>query len=85
LREWQAGAAISSRFWILTPYAGMKYFRAKLHIQEGAESSSLNYRNQKNIGYYYGITMNITSKFLITFERRVVDEFAYMVSSQAVF
>ena len=85
LREWQAGLALSSRFWIITPYAGMKYFHARLHIQPGTETSSLNYRNSKRIGYYYGVTLSITSKFLITGERRVRDEFAYMFSTQAVF
>ncbi len=85
LREWQVGAGLSSRFWILTPYAGLKYFNAKLHIQDGPETTSLVYRNKKNIGYYYGFTLSLTSKFLVTFERRVVDEYAYMFSTQAVF
>jgi hypothetical protein len=85
LREWQAGAALSSRFWIITPYAGAKYLHAKLHIQGGPETSSLNYRNSSRIGYYYGLTISLTSKFLITGERRVHDEFAYMFSTQAVF
>lgn len=84
-REWQAGAALSSRFWILTPYAGAKYMRAKLHIQSGSETSSLNYRNHRKFGYFYGITITLTSKFLITGERRLHDEFAYMFSTQAVF
>ncbi len=58
---------------------------ATLDIQKGPESSHLSYKNQKNIGYYYGATLSLTSKFLVTFERRVRDEFAYMVSTQAVF
>jgi hypothetical protein len=85
LREWQAGAALSSRFWIFTPYGGFKYLHTKLHIQSGPESSSLNYRNSRKIGYYYGLTISLTSKFLITGERRLRDEFAYMFSTQAVF
>ena len=85
LREWQAGAALSSRFWIITPYAGAKYLRAKLHIQSGTESSALNYCNSRRLGYYYGVTISLTSKFLITGERRMRDEFAYMFSTQAVF
>lgn len=85
LEEWQAGVALSSRFWIFTPYAGLKYFKAKLHIQQGPETSALNYRNKVNLGYYYGLTLSLSSKFLVTFERRVVDEFAYMFSTQAVF
>jgi hypothetical protein len=85
LREWQASAALSSRFWIITPYGGAKYFHAKLHIQEGPENSSLNYRNKERIGFFFGTTISITSKFLVNFERRVRDEFAYMFSTQAVF
>jgi hypothetical protein len=85
LREWQVSAALSSRFWIITPYAGAKYLHARLHIQQGPETSSLNYANSKKIGYFYGLTLSLTSKFLITGERRVRDEFAYMFSTQAVF
>ena len=85
LREWQAGVSLASRFWIFTPYAGVKYMNAKLHIDEGPESSSLVYRNRKKVGYFCGLTLSITSKFLITAERRVKDEFAYMFSTEAVF
>ena len=85
LREWQASVALSSRLWIITPYGGANYFHAKLHIQEGPENSSLNYRNKNRIGYFYGVTLSITSKFLVNFERRMRGEFAYMFSTQAVF
>lgn len=85
LREWQAGAALSSKIWILTPYAGAKYLHARLHIQSGPETSALNYRNKEKFGYFFGLTLSLTSKFLITGERRLHDEFAYMVSTQAVF
>lgn len=85
LREWQTGVALASRFWIFTPYAGLKYFNAKLHIQSGPETTALNYHNKKSLGYYYGLTLGLTSKLLVTFERRVVDEFAYMFSTVAVF
>lgn len=83
--EWQAGASLASRFWIFVPYGGIKYFHARLHIQSGPETSSLDYRNERRLGYYYGLTITLTSKFLVTGERRVRDEFAYMVSTQAVF
>ena len=85
LREWQAGASLASRLWIFTPYAGIQYLSTKLHIQSGPDNSVLNYHNKSTIGYYYGLTLNITSKFLVTFERRVRDEFAYMFSTQAIF
>ncbi len=85
LREWQACAALSSRFWIITPYGGAKYLHTRLHLQEGPENSPLNYQNKNRIGYFYGVTLSITSKFLVNFERRVHDEFAYMFSTQAVF
>lgn len=85
VRQWQIGAALSSRFWILTPYAGMKYFHAKLHIQSGPDNSPLTYKNSNSYGYFFGLTLNLTSKLLITGERRMRDEFAYMFSTQAVF
>ncbi len=85
LREWQMGASLASSFWIFTPYVGMKYLHAKLRIQEGQLNSPLIYRNERSIGYYYGLTLNLTSKFQITGERRMRDEFAYMFSTQAIF
>jgi hypothetical protein len=85
LREWQAGAGLSSKFWIFTPYAGMKYFQAKLHVQSGPDTTALNYRNKERLGYFFGLTLSLTSKFLVTGERRLHDEFAYMFSTQAVF
>ena len=85
LREWQGGASLASHFWIFTPYAGIQYLRTKLYIQSGPDNSGLTYHNKETLGYYYGLTLNITSKFLVTFERRVRDEFAYMFSTQAIF
>ena len=85
LREWQMGLSLASHFWIFTPYAGIQYLKTKLHIQSGPDTSVLTYQNKKNIGYYYGLTLSLTPKFLVGFERRVRDEFAYTVSTQAVF
>lgn len=85
LREWEGCAALSSRFWIITPYAGISYLNTKLRIQGGPDTTALTYRNQKSFGYFYGCTLSLTSRFIFTLERRVANEFAYMFSSQAVF
>ena len=85
LREWQIGAALSSRFWFITPYAGFKYLNSTLRIQEGPENTSLSYRNSKRIGYYAGVTLSLANKIFLLFERRVRDEFAYMGSAFVVF
>lgn len=85
LREWEGSLALSSRFWIITPYAGISYLNTKLCIQEGPETTALTYRNERSLGYFYGCTLSLTSKFIFTLERRVVNEFAYMFSTQAVF
>lgn len=78
LREWQASAGLSSRFFFITPYGGATYLHSKLH-------ADVNYRNQVNWGYFYGITLSLTGKFHLNFERRVRDEFAYTFSTVAVF
>ena len=85
LREWQIGAALSSRFWFLTPYIGVKYLRTTLRIQEGPENSTLTYRNHPRIGYYFGATISLLNTIFVTVERRVRDEFAYMGTAYAAF
>jgi hypothetical protein len=85
LREWQFDAALSSRFWIFTPYAGASYLRTRLHIQSGQESNPFTYKNSRTIGYFYGLTLSLTGKFHLIGERRVRDEYAYTFSTLAVF
>lgn len=78
LREWQASLGLSSRFFFFTPYAGTTYFHSKLHAQ-------VNYRNDVNWGYFYGLTLSLTGRLHLNFERRMRDEFAYTFSTIAVF
>ncbi len=78
LREWQASVGLSSRFYFVTPYVGTTYLRSKLHAQT-------NYRNDVNWGYFYGLTVSLTGRLHLNFERRVRDEFAYTISTTAVF
>lgn len=85
LREWQISAGLSSRFFFLTPYGGITYLHSKLHVQEGPEVPSINYYNEKKIGYFYGLTVSLTGRFHVNLERRVRDEFAYAFSTIAVF
>jgi hypothetical protein len=85
LREWQGGVALSSCFWFLTPYVGIKYLNTTLQIESGPENSSLTYRNEKRIGYYFGATLSFFNKFFLLFEQRLRDEFAYMGSAYIVF
>jgi hypothetical protein len=85
LDEWQLSLGLSSRFVFLTPYGGVTYLHSTLHVQEGPDISSLNYRNQVNWGFFYGLTLSLTGRFHLNFERRVRDEFAYTFSTIAVF
>lgn len=85
LRQWQAGAALSSCFWCLTPYIGAKYSHTTLRIQEGPENSTLTYENRPRFGYYFGATLSILDKVFITVERRLRDESAYMGTACAAF
>ena len=85
LREWQVGAALASRFYFITPYAGTMYLRSKLHINSGPETGVIDYYNKRNWGFFYGVTLSITGRLHITLERRVRDEFAYTIGTNAVF
>lgn len=85
LREWQISAGLSSRFSFLTPYLGATYLHSRLHIKEGSEIRAIEYHNKEKIGYFYGLTVSITGRFHLNFERRLRDEFAYTFSTTAVF
>jgi hypothetical protein len=78
LREWQASVALSSRFFFLTPYGGTTYLHSKLH-------ADVNYRNEVKWGFFYGLTVSLTGRLHLNFERRVRDEFAYTFATIAVF
>lgn len=85
LREWQLSGAASLRLFFLTPYAGITYLRSQLQVAAGPDVPGLTYRNQDNLGYFYGITLSLTGRLQLNFERRVRDEFAYTFSTTAVF
>lgn len=85
LREWQIAAALASRFYFITPYAGTIYLRSRLHINSGPETESIDYYNKRSWGFFYGVTLSITGRLHLTFERRVRDEFSYTFGSTAVF
>jgi hypothetical protein len=85
IKEWQGSLALSSTFWLLTPYAGASYLKSRLHITSGPENSPLEYKNEEPWGYFYGLTLSLSPKFLITGERRLRDEFAYTLLTTVVF
>ena len=78
LREWQASAGLSSRFYFLTPYVGGTYLKSKLH-------ADINFHNDVKWGYFYGLTVSLTGRLHLNFERRLRDEFAYTFSTIMVF
>lgn len=78
LREWQLSLGLSSRFFFLTPYGGATYLHSKL-------SAEAKYRNEFKWGYFYGLTVSLTGRLHLNFERRVRDESAYTFSTIAVF
>ncbi len=85
MKEWQMGAGLASRFWILTPYVGVDYLRSRMKIQKGPATPAIFYENEQTTGYFYGATLSLGPKFFINFERRVRNEFAYSLSTIAVF
>lgn len=83
--EWQVSVGLSSRIFFLTPYGGITYLSSKLNIRSGIDVPPLYYRNKDSIGYFFGLTISLTGRFHVNFERRVRDEFAYSVAGVAVF
>jgi len=78
LDEWQLSGALSTRIFFLSPYGGVSYLRSKLH-------ADVNYHNEVNWGFFYGLTVSLTGRLHVNFERRVRDEFAYTFATTAVF
>ena len=85
MNEWQTSLGLSSRIFFLTPYGGITYLAAKLNIHSGTEVAPIYYRNKDNIGYFFGLTVSLTGRFHLNFERRVRDEFSYSLAATAVF
>lgn len=85
LREWQLSAGLSSRFLFITPYIGATYLNSLLHVKQSANLPAINYRNDVKFGYFYGVTVSLTGRFHLNFERRLRDEFAYALSTIVVF
>jgi hypothetical protein len=85
LTEWQFSGALSSRFSFLTPYVGATYLNSKLHIASSPETGPIEFHNSNKLGWFYGLTLSLTGRFHLNFERRVRDEFAYTFSTIAVF
>jgi hypothetical protein len=78
LDEWQISAALSSRLFFITPYGGATYLHSRLHAET-------EYSNEVKWGFFYGVTLSLTGRLHLYFERRVRDEFAYTFSTIAVF
>jgi hypothetical protein len=85
MKEWQVSAGLASRFWFITPYGGINYLNSRMHIEYGPVTSSIIYQNEQALGYFYGVTVAFGPKLFVNFERRVRNEFAYTLSTIAVF
>jgi hypothetical protein len=85
IKEWQMSAALASRLFFLTPYAGATYLSSKLSIRGGFDIPPLYYQNKERFGYFFGLTVSISGKLHLNFERRLRDEFAYSFATIAVF
>jgi hypothetical protein len=83
--EWQIAAALALRLFFVTPYVGGCYMKAKLNIHSGVDVPPLYYENKEHWGYFYGLTVSLTGRFHLNFERRMRDEFAYSFATVAVF
>ena len=78
LDEWQASVGLSSRFIFFTPYVGGVYLHSRLH-------ADITYANKDKWGYFYGVTLSLTGRLHVNFERRQHDESSYTLSTNAVF
>ena len=85
LTEWQFSGALSSRFAFLTPYVGGTYLNSHLHVSSSPETGPIDFHNEYKFGWFFGLTVSVTGRFHLNFERRLRDEFAYTFSTIAVF
>lgn len=84
LNEWQISAGLASKFAFLTPYVGGTYLHSRLHVASTPEIP-IEYKNEVNWGYFFGLTVSMTGRLHFNFERRMRDESGYTFSSIAVF
>lgn len=85
ISEWDASGAAALKLWFLCPYAGLQYINSKLEIGAGPQNPKLKYHNRESMGYFYGLTLLLSSKFMVSGERRTTGEFAYTLSTEAIF
>jgi hypothetical protein len=85
LKEWQFSGALSSRFWLFTPYIGGTYLNSQLHVTSSEETGRIHYHNEKKLGWFFGLTVSLSGRFHFNLERRLRDEFGYTFSTIAVF
>ena len=85
VKEWQANVGLAAQFAILTPYVGVTYLHSRMTISQGPETPTTSYSNDRTIGYFYGLTLSVTGRLHLDFERRLTDEFGYSFVTTAVF
>lgn len=78
VEEWQANIGLASKIFFLTPYGGVNYLQSTLDAEK-------TYHNEVKWGFFYGLTLSLTGRLHLNFERRVRDEFAYSFATIAVF
>ena len=85
IKEWQVNAGLAAQFAILTPYVGATYLHSRMTINQGPDTPATTYANARSIGYFYGLTLSVTGRLHLNFERRLTDEFGYSFATTAVF
>ena len=81
-QQWQVGAALSQRFAIFTPYAGIKYARFTMNFIGLADHvNEISIQNKSPFGLFVGMGIAGKKGPFFNFEARFVDEYAFSASS----
>lgn len=87
LKEWQAGVAAGSRFWMFSPYAGFKYSGAGLDAKLTSKklTSTLKAGAAGHFGLFGGVDAALTELTTLSVEGRILDEKAFTVGLNFMF
>ncbi len=84
LKEWQAAVSAVKILGPFSVYGGLKWMQSKLKVSATGEPT-LRFINQKNLGLFTGLTINITRALYGTIEGRFFDEYALSFATITAF
>lgn len=85
IKEWQLAFGIATRLGPLTPYVGGDYSHLRLQVKTENDFPTLDFKNKRSWGIFFGSSLNISSILFVTGEMRFFNEKAFSLSATTDF